>query len=338
MKKLFLAAVLTATLTAACSKNESEGTSSGKSHEEGAKIEIAFAPPAVSRAFGNGETQEWEKQVFAATVFVFSDTGNIKFRRELTTSEIANATTAPIHLSLPGFAAGASTIVAVVANRTVPQSIVTVEQLQRLEESDFAAYNGAFADVAARALRPGGFVMMGTATPVIADGTTQVAITLERVVAKIEISTAVTPTFNARYAPATILVEKATMINIMNYSCLFPSFDNSRTLRTSCEQATVQGQNLFYLFSNRRSSAADNHCKIHISAKYDADGNPATTTDQSPVEYDVTINDRAEGEIRWNGAYKINANINGLTGNDVAMTFVVTSWETLVTQNVELGN
>lgn len=71
-----------------------------------------------------------------------------------------------------------------------------------LSETTPAEYNGTFAEVSAKAKRSGGFVMTGHTTKAIAaQGTkTDVAVTLERTVAKIAVQASTTAEFSERYS------------------------------------------------------------------------------------------------------------------------------------------
>ena len=74
-----------------------------------------------------------------------------------------------------------------------------------------------------------------------------------------------------------------------------------------------------------------------IDATYDADGNLSTTADQMAVSYETELTGTTGGKIVRNGSYKVNAKIDGLTGQDVTLAITVANWDTLSTQDVNLG-
>lgn len=344
MKQIFsFLAVAIAVTMMGCDK-ETEGAITPTNHD-GANVKIAFGSLTTSandqtRAFGAGTTETWEKTISSATVIVFNTAGNIKFRRDLSATEIANAATTPISLVIPGVAVGDNCDFAVIANRPVATTVTTKTLLLAEEDSDAATYNGAFADVSTKAVRPSGFVMSGIATQAIAAGTTSVTITLKRVVAKVEIATATTQAFKDKYGAATVTPNKITLSRGASKSLLI---DQTATKYSAGGatftqvQNTSAGNNLFYIYE-KATAAAGARVLLTIDATYDADGKPATTADQVPVTYAVELTGVAGGKILRNGAYKLIASIDGLTGHDIALTVKVADWETLVTENVNVGS
>lgn len=342
MKKILLITALAATLATACSKNEAPMGAPEPETGNNASIAMSFVA-STTRAFGSGDTEAWEKQIDLATIFVFAADGSLKFRRDLSAAEIANVTTTPIGLVVPGLIVGENCDFAVVANRVVPMTVVTKALLFAEHDADCTAYNGSFADATSKAIRTSGFVMSGIATQAIASGTTNVAIALERLVAKIEIQAATTPEFTAKYGAATVTVNKITLHAAEPQSTLMTGRYAQAGNTLDMEQISISGQNLFYAFENEADStipAPGNpaHTSLQIAATYDVDGDPATVTDQVPLQYQVIVNPRAHGEIRRNSAYKINVKIDGLTGSEVSMTILAADWATLITQDAPVGN
>lgn len=341
MKKFigFVAAFAAFAFTACDKEAVSTTTPEPQPSTSGAKVDIYFASPET-RAFGSGATETWEKTVSNATVLVFNTAGNLKFRRALTSAEITNATTAPISLVIPDVNTGDKCDFAVIANRTVPASVTTKALLLAEEENDAASYNGTFTEVTTKAKRTNGFAMSGITNQTIADGTTSVSVTLKRVVAKIEVTTATTAAFASKYAPATITANKVTLTRGALKSLLM---DQTTTKYStggatfSHEQAASAGNNLFYIYE-KAAAAEGARVLLTIEATYDADGVSSTTADQVPVVYEVELTGTAGGQIARNGAYRVKANIDGLTGNDVSLSVTIANWETLKTQEIVLGD
>ena len=148
-----------------------------------------------TRAFGAGTTEAWEKSISSAVLIVYNASGTQILRRVLTSSEVTASTSTPIKLVLPGVDADTSCDFYVVINRTVADNITTETALLAELESDIASYNGTYANVTTKAMRSGGFVMTGTATAKIVSGTTAVAVTVKRVVAKVEVQCTMTDSF-----------------------------------------------------------------------------------------------------------------------------------------------
>lgn len=340
MKKIFfiLAAFAAITFTA-CDKEADPAsgpipTQTGK----GAKVEISFISPQT-RAFGAGTTETWEKAVTNATILVFNTDGNIKFRRDLSSNEIADANTTPISLVIPDVKVGDNCDFAVIANRAVPLTITTKAQLFAEEENDAASYNGSFAEVTTQALRNSGFTMTGIATQAIAEGTTSVAVTLKRVVAKIEVSTSTSDVFTSKYGPATISINKITLSRGSLKSYLMDQTTAKYAAGGDTfthEQNTSAGNNLFYIYE-KAAATAGARVLLTIDATYDTDGAAGTTSDQVPLVYEVELSGAAGGQILRNGSYFVQASIDGLTGNDVSLSVNVADWETLVTESVQIG-
>ena len=87
----------------------------------------------------------------------------------------------------------------------------------------------------------------------------------------------------------------------------------------------------------KAAAAAGSRVKVLIDAIYDADGNLSTTADQMPVTYETELTGAADGKIARNGSYKVNAKLDGLTGQDVTLAVTVANWDALATQDVNLG-
>lgn len=342
MKKIFLLLVSSTSmaLTACDNTMNTPAWDIETPSAEPGSIRLSFAASSTTRTPVSGRTETWEKTVNEATVFVFDAAGDIKLRRSLPASEIAAAATTPISLIVPDATPGETYDFIIVANRPVATSVTTKESLLHEVETDVEAYNGPCADVTSGALRPGGFAMTGSTSAKINDGRTDVAITLARLVAKVEIAITTTQAFRDKYGAATITPEKITLSRCASTSYLldrstetYASHDEPQTLK---QAPASEGFNLFYLFE-QASAAHGSQVLLTIAATYDADGDATTTKDRLPVIYEVELSGAGEGKILRNGSYLLNASINGLEGSDISVTTSVADWETLVTSSVQLG-
>lgn len=292
-----------------------------------------------TRAFGAGTTESWEKAVNTATVFVFGPDGSIKFRRDLSAKEIADAPTTPVSIIVPDVREGETCDFVVVANRSVPKNVTSMDRLLAQLDENVAAYNGTFADVTSKSVRTEGFVMSGRTQQRIAKGTTNVGIKLTRTVAKIEVLLSTTDAFRAKYGDETITINRITLSRGAQASYLM---DRSATnyadggQNFSAVQESSTGRNLFYIFE-KAGTAEGSRVLLTVEATYDIDGSVSTTDDQVPVVYEVELTGAGDGRILRNGAYFVNASINGLTGSDIMVKIDVSDWETLSTQHVNVG-
>lgn len=342
-KNIFIwAAIMAAIVATSCDKEENAGAGNPLS-AEGQQISLAFENAATSdsstRVFGAGTTEAWEKSISSATVLVFNSEGATKFRRDLSAAEITNATTTPVSLIIPDIYVGETVTLVVVANRTVPQNITTMDLLLAETDSDVANYNGTYSNVTSKAMRSGGFVMTGQTQAKIVQGTTPVTITLRRTVAKVEVSMATSSAFKNKYGNASITVNKITLSRGAQASFLMDRSSTSYAGRGNAftaEQASSSGHNLFYIFE-KEGAGEGSRVLLTIDATYDIDGSASTTSDQVPVTYEVELTGAGGGKILRNASYFVNGLIDGLTGNDITLTVTIASWETLQTQEVTLG-
>ena len=259
-------------------------------------------------------------------------------RRDFTASELAAKSAT---FSLPKSAAGTSCSFYAVANFDA-SSAKTQAALTALVENAATAYNGTFAEVSSKALRPGGFVMSGMKTQTVGavNSTTNVGITLKRTVAKVALQTTVDASFAQKYG-GTITINSVTLSKAASQSLVVagaaPS-TGAMTFTHTQTPAAASGKynSLFYIYEND-ALAAGSRVLLEIVATYDMDGDAATTDDRSEVTYSIELAGKAAGEILRNGYYRIAANITGLVGQECAVSVSVADWETPVTQNVELG-
>lgn len=355
MKKFFMkltAIAVMPMLLAACTKDEVNPTPTNGGKE--GEIELILKNESVAdgtRAFGSGTTESWEKSISSAVLIVYNTSGTQILRRVLTAAEVNGSTTTPIKFVLPGVSADASCDFYVVINRNIADNITTKTGLLAELESDIASYNSTYANVTTKAMRTGGFVMTGSASVKIAAGTTAVAVTVKRVVAKVEVQCTMTDSFRAKYGNGCVEVKKLTLSRgaeksylidqtTSKYATVSSSFTSAQDAfcdKTGASKTNAyKYNNLFYL-NEKAAAAAGSRVKVLIDAIYDADGNLSTTADQMPVTYETELTGAADGKIARNGSYKVNAKLDGLTGQDVTLAVTVANWDALATQDVNLG-
>ena len=332
-------------LLAACTKDEVNPTPTNGGKE--GEIELILKNESVAdgtRAFGSGTTESWEKSISSAVLIVYNTSGTQILRRVLTAAEVNGSTTTPIKFVLPGVSADASCDFYVVINRNIADNITTKAKLLEELESDIASYNSTYANVTTKAMRSGGFVMTGTATAKIVSGTTAVAVTVKRVVAKVEVQCTMTDSFRAKYGNGCVEVKKVTLSRgdqtTGKYATVSSSFTSAQDAYCDKTGAAATNaykyNNLFYL-NEKAAAAAGSRVKVLIDAIYDADGNLTTTADQLAVTYETELTGATGGKIARNGSYKVNAKLDGLTGQDVTLAVTVANWDALSTQDVNLG-
>lgn len=339
MKNLFLAATAALGLLVSCNK-DNEPIVPTPVDIDGSNVCITLADDASTRAFfdATASAEAWEKSLSSLSVFAFDNGGTLIVRRDFTASELAAKSAT---FSLPKSAAGTSCSFYAVANFDA-SSAKTQAALTALVENAATAYNGTFAEVSSKALRPGGFVMSGMKTQTVGavNSTTNVGITLKRTVAKVALQTTVDASFAQKYG-GTLTINSVTLSKAASQSLVVAGATPSTgamTFTHTQTPAAVSGKynNLFYIYENG-ALAAGSRALLEIGATYDLDGNAATTDDRSEVTYSVELAGKAAGEILRNGYYRIAANITGLVGQECAVSVTVADWETPITQTVELG-
>lgn len=337
---------------AACEKNEANPTpeNSGKTGE----IELVLKNGNVAdetRAFGSGTTETWEKSISSAILIVYNTSGTQILRRVLTATEVNNSASSPIRFVLPGVNVDTTCDFFVIINRTVADNIITKTGLLAELESDVASYNSTYANVTTKAMRTGGFVMTGSASAKIAVGTTAVSLTVKRVMAKVEIQTIMTDAFRSKYGNGCVEIKKITISRGAEKSYLidqtsskyatvnssFTSAQDAYCDKTGASKTNAYKYNNLFYINEKAAAEAGSRVKLDIEAIYDADGNLSTTDDQLPISYETELTGATSGKIVRNGSYKVNAKLDGLTGQDVTLAITVANWEALVTQDVNLG-
>ena len=355
MKKFFMkltAIAVMPMLLAACTKDEVNPTPTNGGKE--GEIELILKNESVAdgtRAFGSGTTESWEKSISSAVLIVYNTSGTQILRRVLTAAEVNGSTTTPIKFVLPGVSADASCDFYVVINRNIADNITTKTGLLAELESDIASYNSTYANVTTKAMRTGGFVMTGSASVKIAAGTTAVTMTVKRVVAKVEIQTSMTDSFRTKYGNGCVEVKKVTLSRgaeksflidqtTSKYATVSSSFTSAQDAycdKTGASKTNAYKYNNLFYINEKTAAEAGSRVKLDIEAIYDADGNLSTTDDQLPISYETELTGATGGKIVRNGSYKVNAKLDGLTGQDVTLAITVANWEALVTQDVNLG-
>ena len=189
--------------------------------------------------------------------------------------------------------------------------------------------------------RGDGFIMSGSTTQTISSATTNIAIILKRTVAKIAIQTTLGAGFSQAYS-GTVIVDKVVLSRAAIQSRLISQASPSTgAMGFVHEQMAVKSgssyQNLFYIYENGILSSGS-RVLLTIYATYDRDGDTSTTSDQKDITYQVQLDGKANGEIMRNGYYRIAATIVGVVGSNVIVSITSSNWETVVTQNVNLGS
>ena len=333
---------------AACEKSETNPTpeNSGKTGE----IELVLKNGNVvdeTRAFGSGTTETWEKSISSAILIVYNTSGTQILRRVLTATEVNNSASSPIRFVLPGVNVDTTCDFFVIINRTVADNIITKTGLLAELESDVASYNSTYANVTTKAMRTGGFVMTGSASAKIAAGTTAVSLTVKRVVAKVEIQTIMTDAFRSKYGNGCVEIKKITISRGAEKSYLIDQTSSKYATVNSAQDAycdktgasktnAYKYNNLFYI-NEKAAAATGSRIKVVLDAIYDADGNLSTTADQVPLSYETELTGTTDGKMLRNGSYKLNVNLDGLTGKDMTLAIAIANWDALSTQNVNIG-
>ena len=354
MKKFFMkltAIAVMPMLLAACTKDEVNPTPTNGGKE--GEIELILKNESVAdgtRAFGSGTTESWEKSISSAVLIVYNTSGTQILRRVLTAAEVNGSTTTPIKF-VPGVSADASCDFYVVINRNIADNITTKAKLLEELESDIASYNGTYANVTTKAMRSGGFAMTGTVTAKIVSGTTAVTVTVKRVVAKVEIQTSMTDSFRTKYGNGCVEVKKITLSRgaeksylidqtASKYATVSSSFTSAQDAycdKTGASKTNAYKYNNLFYINEKAAAATGSRIKVVLDAIYDADGNLSTTADQVPLSYETELTGTTDGKMLRNGSYKLNVNLDGLTGKDMTLSIAIANWEALSTQNVNVG-
>lgn len=338
-KHIFAAVAVAAALFTACNK-DNEPIVPTPVDTDGSNVCITLADDAPTRAFfdATASAEAWEKSLSSLAVFAFDNGGSLIVRRDFTSAEL---TAKSATFSLPKSAAGTSCSFYAVANLDA-SSAKTKAALTALVENAAASYNGTFAEVSSKALRPGGFVMSGYKTQTVGavNSTTNVGVTLKRTVAKVALQTTVDGSFAKKYG-GTLTINSVKLSKAASQSLVVADATPSTgamTFTHTQTPATASGKynSLFYIYENGALTAG-NRVLLEINATYDMDGNAATADDRSEVTYSIELAGKTAGEILRNGYYRIAANITGLVGQECAVSVTVADWEMPVTQTVELG-
>lgn len=336
---LYAAAALTAVLFASCDKTDDTITPTPVDTDD-ARVTITLSDDASTRAFFDetATAETWEKSLSSLSVFAFDSADNLIVRRDFTSAEL---TAKSATFALPKSAAGTTCSFYAVANFDA-SSAKTRAALTALVESAAAAYNGTFAEVSSKAMRPGGFVMSGMKMQTVGavNSTTSVGITLKRTVAKVALRTTVDASFAQKYG-GSLTINSVKLSKAASQSLIVAGSTPSTgaMIYTHTQTPTASSgkfDSLFYIYENGALTAG-NRVLLEIGATYDMDGNAATTDDRSEVTYSIELAGKASGEILRNGYYRIAANITGLVGQECAVSITVADWETPITQSVTLG-
>ena len=199
MKKILFAAFAALSMIA-CNKDDATTIIPDIDHTpDGAIVAMRFTDETPTRAFfaEAAAAEAWEKSLSSLSVYVFNAKGDLITLRDFTASELTARTAT---FALPHATAGTTCDFYAVANLSLT-GVTTKSALLAKLETSAADYNGTFAEVSTQAKRSGGFVMTSGVSKAIAEGgTTSVALTLKRTVAKIAVQTSVDASFNSKYS------------------------------------------------------------------------------------------------------------------------------------------
>ncbi len=338
MKQLFLAAIAAVAFFSSCEKGD-EIFDGIETPVEASVVNLSFTDhdPTTKAFFSSSAAAEvWEKQLTNVTIFAFEENGDFVLRREFDAEEIAAKRSS---FALPGISAGDVCRFYVVANIDIDMGVISESALLSAIEGSAVLYNDSFTEVTKRAKRTDGFVMSGKKSITIVNGTTNITTTIKRTVAKIALQISKSDEFDELYS-GDVFVNNVTISRAASQSrVIAPSTPATGAMNFSHNQTSnVSGryfQNLFYIFENGPIS---DRVLLTINAIYDRDGNFATTTDQAPMTYTLSLNGSdGSGSILRNGYYRVAVSLNGVTGADATMSITVADWESPKTQDVELG-
>lgn len=199
MKKILFAAFAALSMIA-CNKDDATTIIPDIDHTpDGAIVAMRFTDETPTRAFfaEAAAAEAWEKSLSSLSVYVFNAKGDLITLRDFTASELTARTAT---FALPHATAGTTCDFYAVANMSL-SGVTTKSALLAKLETSAADYNGTFAEVSTQAKRSGGFVMTAGVSKAIAEGgTTSIALTLKRTVAKIAVQTSVDASFNSKYS------------------------------------------------------------------------------------------------------------------------------------------
>lgn len=313
---------------------------------EGTRVALSFVAGdmIVGRGFAQNTATSAEKKVLSAKIFIFKG-GNKIFEKLLLSSELPKVGIQPDTFVVPGLLPSTTYDYYVVINNG-DVSAANLTALQGITLNDISAYNGAWNtvnDTVTKPKRSGGFVMVGNAnTPTTANlsNVQSVPIAVKRVTAKIDIQTVLDNTVfgSGKKYPGTFTLDSVIISKTQPTSSLLystpPTSAGSLTLAKQLPNfvtATSTYQNRFYLFENG-NLLSGNRTLLTLYATYTNSGVP------SYVTYTTELSGGANGSIVRNGAYVVNLTIKGLTGTSVAVNITLSDWESIVTQNADLGS
>lgn len=300
-----------------------------------------------TRAFSDSIATPAEKLVNTAKIFIFrQNDGSKLFERDLTSSEISSIGSNPVNVSVPGMQVSTPYLFYMIINKG-DMSATSLSNLQSLNETDITTYNGTWASVAdgnSTPNRPGGFVMTGNVTQSSPSDLTQtqnVSFIMKRITAKLDIKTTIDPNYfgaGKKYL-GTIVVDSAKILKTQGSTPLIlgtpTTITGSTTLGKQASYAATANslyENRFYIFENGTLNAGS-RIQLALYATYTNNGI------STPVIYNTELAGSSNnGIFIRNGAYNINANLQGLTGASLSVTITLNNWETVVTQNINLGS
>lgn len=303
------------------------------------RIHLSKTQTAQTKGFLDdaAKTEDYEQSISQITVLVYeaSGDGNLLLRHDATVAEL---TSSKMTFLLPRGMEGKTLSFVAVANMTLSTAPSTLSDAFELLEEDCTAYNGAFAEITATALKTGGFVMSSIATDVTvsAKGLTDVVMPLERTVAKVAIRTTISGDFAKKYS-GSVKISNVSINNISsNTRIISPSLsggmsydDSSVSLSQVPGTSNTENRSLFYAFEK-----SDGKATIVMDGLYDADGDFSTTKDQTTVTYSFDM----DAQLKRNSYFKLDVQIQGLEGSECNMTMTLKEWAGPYSQEVAIGH
>ncbi len=299
------------------------------------KIKVDFTDSSLKKSstkgfFDNLATSEsFEMGLNNGILFILRD-DNVYFKKNISKAELdAKSFT----ILVPNVGNTDNLQLYIVVNNTDAQNAKSKTELLALMEDEQNSYNGTFTEVTTKAMRGQGFSMSGkTNVSITANKTTSANIELTRAVSKVHIKAQATELFASRYK-GLLTVESAELLNLSNQTPVVAEGAGAITTTSTISQApSLLGsifQNAFYAYSSTAILT------LRINAIYDEDKNPATIYDRVPIVYNI---DYPGENLKRNGYYRINININGFVADkDVQTSITVKDWETPVSLETGIG-
>lgn len=351
--RLFLAALSVAgALLVSCEKGENQKTIVA----EGPVMALSISQGGYSRAFMDGETAGFEKKITELSFAVFdSATKGCIIQREFSQEEIAAGKAL---FSLPKYMAGKQICVYAWANtlsfsdgKSAGALTSEADVVNALDNTnaDLNAYS--YEEITGDCQREEGFVMSAREAVTVPEAGANVSLTLKRTAFKMSVKTLLSQKFLDNHK-GTLLLGEATLSGVATHTPVWDfqtytertpesyagSFTDEFSQESFYSESDKWYENIFYVNPMKESTK---YLTLTLTATYDIDGKPSTTADRGTVIYEVPLHGEggANGaEFLPNKCYHVTVILNGLTGSDCSASITVAPWDTVVDENVELGN